>query len=571
MTRALLAAPGAALRAAALCALPLALCAALPAAAQPASDYIPRPDLDSGPIAEAPPPAPAAAPLAPAPGGIVLRRVVLEGATAIPEAELAPLWAPLLGQPVAPETLAALAQRITAAYRARGYVLSQAILPEQSLAGGTVRLVVVEGFIDQVAIDGGTPAQQATLGRLFTPVAADRPLRIETLERSVLLSRDTYGAGIDTVVAPSALTFGAADMTVLAAPDRFTGFASADNRGSRLYGAFGLTAGGSAYDALGLGERLDGLVAVAPRDTSLVYVEGVADVPLPWLAGTWADGGRLELRADTSHGKPDLSRSGSPDGLTVTSDESNLTAGLIVPFVRTRSMNLFARAGLDWQDATSVTGFAGGTTETTDRLTVARLGLSWDVADRHGGVSLVEVGLRRGIGGWSELGGAGPAAGDPDFTLATLGLSRLQRLGASPYALWLEAIGQLAADVLPNSERFALGDSTIGRGFAPGNTSGDSGWGARIELRRQLALPETMARAVELYAFGDYGRTYDRAGERDGATVESLGSFGIGARVDLADWLTLVPEIARQTTGIATDTTDPDHQTRVYLSLVARF
>jgi len=564
VTRALVAALGAAL-----------LGAAAPAAAQPASDYIPRPDLDTGPVAEAPRPAPAAPPLAPAPGGATLRHVVLDGATAIPEAELAPLWAPLLGQPVAPETLAALAQRITAAYRARGYVLSQAILPEQTFAGGTVHIAVVEGFVDRVAIDGGTPGQQATLGRLFTPVAADRPLHIETLERSVLLSRDTYGAGIDTVVAPSATTFGAADMTVVADPDRFTGFASADNRGSRLYGAFGLTAGASAYDALGLAERLDGLVAIAPRDQSLTYVEGVADVPLPWLSGTWADGGRFELRADTSHGEPDLSRSGSPDGLTVTSDETNLRAGLIVPFVRTRSMNLFGRAGLDWQDATSVTGFAGGATETTDRLAVARLGLSWDVADRAGGVSLVEAGLRRGIGGWSELGGTGPAAGDPDFTLATLGLTRLQRLGASPWSLWLEAIGQLAADVLPNSERFALGDSTVGRGFAPGNTSGDSGWGARIEIRRQEVLPEsmtgTMARAVELYAFGDYGRAYDRAGERDGATVESLGSFGIGARIDLADWLTLVPEIARQATGTATDTTDPNHQTRLYLSLVARF
>jgi hemolysin activation/secretion protein len=544
---------------------------ALPATAQPAADYVPRPDLGGGPTVEAPPPAPAAPPLAPAAHGVVLTRVLLDGATAIPTAELAPLWAPLLGRPVAPETVAALAQRITAAYRARGYVLSQAILPEQSLADGTLRIVVVEGFVDRIAVDGGMPRQQATLHRLFGPVAADRPLRIETLERSVLLARDTYGAGIETVVAPSPATFGAADMTVLATPDHLTGFASADNRGSRLYGAFGLTAGVSAYDRLGLAERLDGLVAVAPHDGSLAYLEGVVDLPLPGLAGTWADGGRFELHADTSRGKPDLARSGSPDGLTVTSDETNLNAGLVVPFIRTRSANLFGRAGLDWQEATSITGFAGGSTAQTDRLAVARLSLAWDVADRHGGVTLVEAGLRRGIGAWSAIGGAGPAAGNPDFTLATLGLARLQRLGESPFSLWLEATGQLAADVLPNSERFALGDSTIGRGFAPGNTSGDSGWGARVELRRQTALPAALAQAMELYAFADYGRAYDRSAARDGATVERLGSFGIGARIDLADWLTLTPEIARQATGTATDTTDPDPETRVYLSLTARF
>ena len=48
--------------------------------------------------------------------------------------------------------------------------------------------------------------------------------------------------------------------------------------------------------------------------------------------------------------------------------------------------------------------------------------------------------------------------------------------------------------MLPNSERFALGDATIGRGFAPGNTSGDSGWGGRVELRRQLAGREPARR-----------------------------------------------------------------------------
>lgn len=544
---------------------------ALPAAAQPVSDYLPRPDLEAGPTAEAPPVPAAEAPLAPSPGGIPLRRVVLDGATAIPEAELAPIWAPLLGRPVSAETLTELAARVSAAYRARGYVLSQAVLPAQTLADGTLHIAVVEGFVDQVGVQGGSARQQATLRRLFAPVAGDRPLRIETLERSVLLARDTYGAGIDTVVAPSAATFGAADMTVLADPDRFVGFASADNRGSRLQGALGVTAGVSAYDTLGLAERLDGLLALAPRDGALTYVEGVLDVPLPWLSGGWLDGGRFEFHADTSHGAPDLSRSGSPDGLSLATDETNLRAGLVVPFVRTRSMNVFGRIGLDWRDSTSVTGFAGGETRQTDRLAVARAGVAVDMADRFGGVTLVEAGLRHGLGAWSEVGGTGPAAGEPDFTLATFGLSRLQRLGESPYALWFEAIGQIAADVLPASERFALGDSTIGRGFAPGNTGGDSGWGTRIELRREVAMPADRAEAMELYAFADYGRAYDRSAARDGATVERLGSFGIGARIDLTSWLTLTPEIARQAVGTATDTTDPDHETRFYLSLVARF
>ena len=59
--------------------------------------------------------------------------------------------------------------------------------------------------------------------------------------------------------------------------------------------------------------------------------------------------------------------------------------------------------------------------------------------------------------------------------------------------------------------------------------------------------------------------------ERDGDRWETLASAGVGARIDLRDWLTITPEIARQTRGVATDTTDPDHETRFYIGAVARF
>ena len=190
-------------------------------------------------------------------------------------------------------------------------------------------------------------------------------------------------------------------------------------------------------------------------------------------------------------------------------------------------------------------------------------------------MTLVDGQVRQGLDfGGASIEASGPAAGNPDFTLATLNLSRLQRLpGDGGLSLWLEAIGQVACTVLPNSERFALGDPTIGRGFAPGNTSGDAGWGGRVELGGQVAAARLggIAEAAELYAFGDYGRAYDRSAERDGVPRESLGSVGVGARIDVRPWLTLTPEIARQTGGVATDTTDPDHETRFLIGAIARF
>jgi hemolysin activation/secretion protein len=561
---------------AAVTAAAVLLAGAARVAAQSPADLLPRePGADVDPAAQvtAPEPAEPAEPIAAAAvegPSFVLTGVALEGAAAVPAAELAPIWADLIGQPVGMATLEEIVARIGAAYRGRGLVLSQAVLPAQTIEDGVVRVLVVEGFIDRVGISGGAPEQQARAAQLFAPVGRDRPLRLTTLERGVLLARDTFGGTVETVLEPSPDTFGAADLSVLIEPDPLRGFAAVDNRGSRLYGAWTLSAGGSGYDLLGLNERLDGLVAIAPRDGALAYAGAVFDLPLPSLDGTLLDGGRLEISGDVSRADPDLSESGSPDDLTVVQNETNLRVGLIVPFVRTRSQNLYGRVGLGWQESESATFFAGTKDTSDDRLVVLSARATWDLADRFGGVTLLEAELRQGLdAGGAAVSATGPAAGSPDFSLARLDVSRLQRLGDGPWSLWLEAIGQLASTVLPNSERFSLGDATIGRGFAPGNTSGDSGFGGRLELRAPVAAGATAA--AELYAFGDYGRAYDRSIERDGDGWEEVASVGLGARIDVRPWLTLTPELARQVDGVATDTTDPDHETRVYIGAVARF
>ncbi len=553
----------------------IAALAAAPAFAQSPSAFLPV-DPDARAVPGVVPPEDAApAPLQPeaaAGPSFVLRGVTLTGNEALPAEALAPLWADLIGTPVTLPQLDTLAATIAAAYRARGFVLSQAVLPQQTISDGIVTIQVIEGFVDRLAIAGGAQNQRDAAAILFAPVPADRPLRLGTLERGVLLGRDIFGGGVDTVVEPSQATFGAADLTVALTQAPASGFASADNRGSRLYGPVGFAVGGVAYNRLGLNEEL-GFVGAGAADASLGFVQVTAALPLLRLGGTPLDGAMLELEADYADGDPDLSESGAPAGQTLTTEEVNLRAALRVPFIRSRAQNLFGTIALNWQDADSVTGFGGAELTETDRLLVLDLGATWDRADGFGGVTLIEAGLRQGLDTSNTFVGGEITSGKPDFTLARLDFARLQRLGATDWSLWVEASGQYAFDILPNSERFGLGDATVGRGFAPGNTTGDSGYGLRLEVRRQLAGERLgpLGEAAEIYAFGDYGEAYDRDGTRDGVRWEPLGSAGIGMRLDVRDWLTVTPEITRQLDGRATDTTDRDKETRLYLGVVGRF
>jgi hemolysin activation/secretion protein len=551
------------------------LCAAaLPVGAQQLSDLVPA--LPSTGRDLAPPDDTAPIRLgAAAPGDgatVVLRGVTLAGASAVRADQLEPLWADLIGQPVNLATLESLAEQIGASYRTRGFVLSQAFLPAQVVQDGVVEIRVVEGFIDRVAVASGAPNQTAAVGRRFEPVSTDRPARLQTIERAVLLSRDLLGGGVETVLESSPDTFAAADMAVLLDPPPPTGFLAADNRGSRLYGEASFVLGGVAHNLLGANERLELLVAGSPEG-ALGYVRGVAAFPVVPLDRTAFDGTMLEVEADYAEGDPDLTVAGGAAGLSLTTRETGVRVALRTPFIRTRAQNLYGHVQLDWRDATNVTSFGPDALSEKDRLLVFELGAEWDGADRRAGVTLVSGRLRQGLDTDRATVGGGAGAGETDFTLVSARVVRLQRLGTGPYALWVEGIGQFAAGVLPNSERFGLGDATIGRGFAPGNTTGDSGFGARVELRRSIT-EDAMGRlgeAAEVYGYVDYGRVRDRDPDRDGEQWEGLGSIGVGLRWDVTPRLTLTPEISHQFAGQPSDRDSTDRETRFYFGAVMRF
>src|SRR5215510_9980719 len=83
---------------------------------------------------------------------LVIRHVEITGSTVYSPDQLAPLYADLLGHEVSLQAVYDLAQRITAKYGQDGYVLSRAVVPPQDLhaAGATVRIQVIEGYIDRV-------------------------------------------------------------------------------------------------------------------------------------------------------------------------------------------------------------------------------------------------------------------------------------------------------------------------------------------------------------------------------------------------------------------------------------
>src|SRR3989442_5136520 len=83
---------------------------------------------------------------------LVIRQIRIVGATVYTDAQLAELYADLVGKTVTLQAVYDLAQRITAKYGGDGYVLSRALVPGQGIgpngAGGKIQ--GVGGYIETV-------------------------------------------------------------------------------------------------------------------------------------------------------------------------------------------------------------------------------------------------------------------------------------------------------------------------------------------------------------------------------------------------------------------------------------
>ena len=84
----------------------------------------------------------------------VLKTIEIEGASVFSSDDLKASYADKVGQTISLADVYSIAANITAKYRNEGYILTQIIVPPQTIDGGTVRLQAVEGKLDQIKVDG---------------------------------------------------------------------------------------------------------------------------------------------------------------------------------------------------------------------------------------------------------------------------------------------------------------------------------------------------------------------------------------------------------------------------------
>ena len=456
----------------------------------------------------------------------VLRGVSLQGASAIAPEQLATTYQPYLGKQVSQADLAAIAAAITEAYRTAGFHLSRAIIPPQDVAGGQLRVQVIEGSIIEVSFKGDG-AEQFGVRPMLAPVLAEHPSRLATLERQLLLINGSPGVRIiDSSLEEIGPPSGNFRLVLrLKTWHVFTAF-GLDNLGSSAVGPWQSYATGALNSYL------------LPGDTLAVNLSTAANDPrqlgfgrLSYDAPVGTDGSRIGASALYSQVRPGDDRRLFNDN-TVT--EGLELHGSIVPLQSQRSsLVLTAAAGFSNVREKDLFG-----TAYDDHIRTVGLTSDYRLQDGFGGSNFATLSWRQGLDifgashfGDSLLSRDGASA---DFSVLDFWFTRYQAL-SDAWSVKLSMASQTASGPLFTSQQFYLGGAAFGRGYGNAEISGDNGLAGSFELRFDQSVNWRYLAGYQLYSFVDAGAVWN-----DGYTIGdglALTSAGGGVRLFLWDAL----------------------------------
>ena len=471
------------------------------------------------------------------------------------EAELQALVADARGKTLSIGELHALADKITAYFRTKGWSQVRASIPAQDITSGTVNIEIIQHKSDRLAVikrDKTVRISDRLLRRFIEPsVHPDQATNEHELERSLLLLNDLPGLSTRATFVPgSAPGASNVEVTVTEGP-LFSGTIWLDNQGNRYTGAWRGNAMLSLNDPLHRGDQMSLLFTTSSGLTQsrIGYSIPIASNGLRANL-TWT-GMHYELGEELA-------------SLQYKGRSNSIDAGLSYPVLRTRNANLTTSLSYGYR---ALVDTKSDIDIRDKQINNATLTLSGDRYDKlfGGGYSsynaAVTIGsLHESVADISLTGAEG------SYTRINLGLGRLQRLG-DRVNLNIAGSTQLAHGNLDSSEKLSLGGPNGVRAYPIGEASGDEGMLLNADLRYMLPVAAAKG-TLQLSLFYDAGHiTINKeryAGDLSSATNRNdywLQGFGVGLNYNFsskailrATWAHVIGENAgRSTTGTNAD------------------
>lgn len=471
-----------------------------------------------------------------------LKSIQLEGNTLISSARIQVLLAPWQGKTLTLAQLEQAVAQISALYRQQGW-LAQALLPDQDVSEGHVRIAIIEGQLGRVIVN--MQADQRQLGEVVRRrieglvkhrMQLGQPIAFDNMDWALLVAGDLPGVSVAGSLQAGQLP-GTSDLLIrVESRNLLLGSVSTDNQGSRSTGIVRVNGQLQINSPFGLGEQFS---FAGSKNKGSTYVRAAFSTPIgieEWRGLTFnAEVSRMDYRTLEKYldaSQQANQQSSVPEGFSKT-----YAMHVVAPLVRSANTNINLDLGLDYRSSEDYLKDSGANNsqvlslsrKTLVRSQVVGLNLSHLDGAWGGGNNVVSLVHTRGSLG---LGGPDAVLEKDSETAQTQGVFGKQKLTISrlqfmdgKHSLFMSASRQWASKNLDASEKLYLGGSSGVRAFPGSEAGGDTGVTATVELRRDWNAQWQTA------LFYDYGRVSQFKVPFDAAESNELMLHGRGFSV----------------------------------------
>jgi hemolysin activation/secretion protein len=470
---------------------------------------------------------------------VYVNKFILEGNSVFSDDELDFIVSPYQEREISSEELHEVKNKISLFYYSKGYVNSGAVIPDQKVTDGHIRIKIIEGILPKISVSGNTWLKSNYISRRLEIATGDgkAPLNINTLQdRLKIIKQDPIVENINANLSPG-LKLGEAELEVSVKEARpyFLNF-EFSNSNSPSVGAYRGDVIFEHINMTGYGDRIRFKYGIT---------EGLNTYASKYVFPINRCGSTFSLIADRSKSEVVIHPF---DDLRITGDTTTLGFGFKHPFYKTVASEFLM--GLNFEHRKSNTyifddqdfSFSLGVDNGESKVSVLRFSQEWiqrSLSQVIAARSTISIGM--------DILDATDITKDPGSITKT----NVDTIPKGTFATWLgqfQWIKRIAdtqlitrldlrlsdSPLLP-IEKFAIGGRGTVRGYRENLMTPDNGLVASVEWRVPVAhwnIPALTNNqkmgTVSLAPFIDFGWGGNRKSEQP--NPRSISSIGLGAR-----------------------------------------
>ncbi|WP_071518590.1 ShlB/FhaC/HecB family hemolysin secretion/activation protein [Geitlerinema sp. PCC 9228] len=433
---------------------------------------------------------------------IQVRNIVVSGSTILSPEQIQNLVSAYENRTLSLQDLQQAADKITQYYIERDYITSRAILPDQVVRDGMVRIQVLEGQLQAIEVMGNQQTHAGYIRRRLA-LAGTAPVNAAKLEEQLrLLRRNPLFDNVEATLKPGDKINSSILQVRVAEAKPWNITVGADNYSPPSVGSerFGMTV--RYRNFTGWGDELTARYAFTQEN-------GADSFDVSYRLPLNAKNGTLQLRA--APGRNQVIQEPFAD-LDIRGEREFYQVSFRQPLVRSSREEFALYWGITHQENETFTivgptpfGF-GPDEDGISRITTLEFGQ--DYIRRHENSAwALRSQFNFGVDIFDATTNPDPIP-DGRFFSWIARLQRVQRIGKD-HLLVLAANLQLSPDGLLAPEQFIIGGGQSLRGYRQNVRSGDNGLRASVEGRFTVARDEAGLPTMQLAPFLDMGTVWN--------------------------------------------------------------